>query len=258
MAHLRKGGDPFSSVKSPEQYSTNAATASARRRRQEYTPDELLLHRARVADRKAKHKALTKLRASAAYKAANAGRRSAMEKETIAELEDSRMAEGISANAVLDIQTASAKRLQDDEDAATRARLTELAAQQASGSSVVSFLNEDEKTAIAHFKNSMIASISRMELRIIRKRLPADATEEERLARKEFLEQLIDPASALLISDEYGDEDHDMEAYGEDEEEDDDDDNDDKDGDEDEEEGSDISIDLEETDDEEDEDMDDV
>ncbi|KAI9763272.1 MAG: hypothetical protein M1840_000803 [Geoglossum simile] len=157
-----------------------------------------------MSNRKAKHKALIQLCASAEYNTVTTEKQKFMEKQVVAELEDHRMTLGISTGAILNAQISEAARLREAEATETRARLTELVAEQASNPSrTVTLWNEGEKTATSHFRERMIDIIKRQKLKILQKSLPADATDENRLARKKFLGQLIDLAAALMV-DEVG------------------------------------------------------
>ncbi|KAI9857947.1 MAG: hypothetical protein M1813_007916 [Trichoglossum hirsutum] len=96
--HNRKGDIPIREGKARDSYFDNPRTVVAWLHVGELTGEELKLHRARGADRKARHKALKKLRESTRYKDATAEDKEAMELQTIDDLEEQRSEAGISAS----------------------------------------------------------------------------------------------------------------------------------------------------------------
>ena len=96
----RKETQPLSQKKDKDQYSMNALSVSSRQRAHQLNGVSLMLHRAKGADRRAKHKALTKLKNSGHYKQSTPEEKKMMEQDVEHEVQDRRDSEGISAASI--------------------------------------------------------------------------------------------------------------------------------------------------------------
>jgi hypothetical protein len=184
-----------------------------------------------------------------------------MEKRAVEELDDRRTDQGISAAAIESTQLEEAARLQAREIAETTAQLTTLAVDQASSSSGVPVPEEEgEQMALAHMKKAMLAMIRSQEIKIVQTQLSHYVTNKERLEKKKFLAQLIDPVAALediKSSATYSNEHIALDCKDDSEDDDDNDDNDDDDNDDNDDNDNDNDNDDDNDDDNEDEDSED-
>lgn len=96
----RKGTAPLSPKKNEHEYSTHTSTTTARNRIRMLQGVDLILHRAKAADRKAKFKALAKLRASEHYTDMSLEEKKTAEQEVEFRVKQQRDGQGISLQSI--------------------------------------------------------------------------------------------------------------------------------------------------------------
>ena len=195
MAHLRKGEMPIRYSKNDDEYSSNPLTEATRKRTQSLVGDELALHRAKAADRKAKHKALTKLRESDHYKLADTTAKEQMEESVALEVEDSRNEAGISASSMEAEMRKKIKKAKEELQESMKECLEERSHDD-SAPTAVSQLGKPtlEGGIVDRYRQHMITAIKRQEWQIFRDLQEGGASKAE---VDEFLGQVIDPEYVL-------------------------------------------------------------